>query len=107
MRKAPESNPDIYDIDFTIDTLAEQTGISSRLISYTVNACGGKNFSRMLAEFRVREACRILKVAETPVMRPTMDALAQMVGYKSRTHLTRVFKAELGLTPAEYMAPLT
>lgn len=102
--KAVENNRNIYDLDYSINTLAAEMRVSSRQISRAVNIYGGKNFSSFLAEYRVREACRILDEARTPLERPTMDALAQMVGYKSRAHLSRVFKAMTGVSPTEYMS---
>lgn len=99
-----EKKRDIYDVDFSITTLAAEMRVNSRLISRAINIYSGKNFSSFLASYRVKEACRILDEAKTPLERPTMDALAQMVGYKSRAHLTRVFKNTIGMSPAEYMS---
>lgn len=102
--KHMEEDPEIYDVDFSINTLARKMGVNSRRISRAVNLCSGSNFSSFVATYRVREACRILDEAATPLERPTTDVLAQMVGYKSRAHLTRVFKAVTGLAPADYIS---
>lgn len=48
----------------------------------------------------VARACRAIEAAETA---PSLTELGRLVG-KSPFHLHRLFKAELGLTPAEYAA---
>lgn len=102
MCRTMEHGSSVYDIDFSINTLAKEMGVSSRRISRAVNLSGGINFSSFVAGYRVKEACRILDEAVSPLERPTMDSLAERVGYKSRAHLSRVFKAVMGVPPAEY-----
>lgn len=101
--EALAKSPNVYNVDFSLSSFAAESGISSRRISRSVNVCSGGNFSSLLAEIRVRKACEILDSAKTPWERPTMDALAQMVGYKSRAHLSRVFKAVMGMPPTDYV----
>lgn len=100
--EALPKSPNVFKVEFSISMFANEMGINSRRISQAVNACSGKNFSSFLAEFRVRKACEILDNVKNPWERPTMDALAQMVGYKSRAHLSRVFKTVIGMSPTEY-----
>lgn len=95
-------NREIYDTGFTIDHMSEMSGLSVRSISNAINRCAGKNFSSYLADVRISEACRILLSNEGRT-RPTIEAVAEMVGYKSRVHFSRTFKSVTGLTPSEFM----
>lgn len=93
---------DIYDPDYSIENLATSTGIRVKSISTAIRIITGKNFSTFMAEIRIREACRILLSASSKA-RPTMEALAERVGYKSRSHFLRVFKSVTGLTTTEFL----
>lgn len=96
------SNRDIFNQDFSIDTMCSLTGIKSRLISQAVNAVSGKNFSNFIAEFRIREACRLLLEYDGK-QRPTIEWLAEKVGFKSRPHFSSVFKSVTGMTCTEFI----
>ncbi|MDE5849263.1 MAG: AraC family transcriptional regulator [Muribaculaceae bacterium] len=97
-------SPEIFTPAFTIETLADAIGLRLKSVSQAINSVGGKNFSSLLAEFRIKKACKeMLRPCSDPSQRPTIEALAEEVGYKSRTHFMRVFKSVTGMTTTEFL----
>lgn len=103
VRDIMESDPCIYDPDFSLDTLASITGTKPKYLSTIINEVFGRNLSSLLAEARIREACRKLADPSTASVL-TIDAIAESVGYKSRTHFSALFKRITGVTPSRYAA---
>lgn len=91
----------IFSSEFSLDRLAEMTGIKPRTLSVSLNEIFGKNFYELLNEYRVREACRRLSDHDK-YGHLTIEAISQNVGYKSRTSLVSAFKKITGLTPSAY-----
>lgn len=91
---------EVYNPDFNIETLSHISGIHSRRISQAINSVSRKSFSTLVGEYRINEACRRLL---EPGVRPTIGAVADSVGYRSRTHFSRVFKAVTGMTTTEFI----
>jgi AraC-like DNA-binding protein len=59
------------------------------------------NFNNLLNEFRVREACR--RLAEDDIYTNyTIEAIAESIGFKSRSNFISTFKKLTGITPSEY-----
>lgn len=102
IREHISSTPDVYAPEFSIDTLAASTGIKARMISQAINKVTGKNFNAYIADIRIRQACRILLGAQG-ARRPTVEVVAEQVGYQSRSHFSRVFKSVTGLTVTEFL----
>ena len=102
VKEATASRPEIFNPEFTIQTMADITGLKKHEISAAVNQLAGKNFGNFMAEFRIMEACRLLSRQEGRDL-PTVDAVSVAVGYKSRSHFSRVFKTVTGLTPTEFI----
>lgn len=91
----------IFDRNFSADTLAGLTDSKSRYISHALASCGDKNFATLLAEYRIREAGR--RISDTEAFgHLTLEAIAESVGFKSRTTFSTTFKKITGLTPREY-----
>lgn len=96
------TSPEIYNPDFGLNQLAEALKSNVRYLSQTVNEMSGKNFPTFLGEYRVREACRQLSNPDTPG-RLTIEAIANNVGFKSRSAFSVVFKRITGLSPSDYI----
>ncbi|MGI6222599.1 MAG: helix-turn-helix domain-containing protein [Prevotella sp.] len=84
---------------FTINRLAQLTGSNRNYCSQVMNEILHKSFSVMLAECRIKEACRRFNNAGQQY---TIEAVAQSVGYKSRSSFVTAFKRFTGLPPSEY-----
>ena len=93
---------EVFTTGFTMGRMAELVGSNSKYVSQAVNSQTGQNFSTLLSDYRVREACRRLN--DQPAYgKMTIEAIAESVGIKSRSNFTTVFKRFTGLTPSEYM----
>ncbi|MCC8114827.1 MAG: AraC family transcriptional regulator [Bacteroidales bacterium] len=96
-----ETNPEIYTQDFNIDRLAAILESKNRYVSEAINDLSGKNFNTLLAERRIQEACRRMSDPALSA-RLTIEAVAQDLGFKSRSNFATLFKKLTGLTPREY-----
>lgn len=96
-------SPKIYDPDFTIDSLCQATGFKFKQVSQAINSQAHANFNAYLSVYRVRRACRLLLAETDSKTRPTIEYVAQEVGYRSRSHFSKVFKAVTGLTSTEFL----
>ncbi len=97
-----DSSPEIYELDFNMNRLAELVDAPVRSVSQVLNEVYGKNFNNIVTECRIREACRRLQQPDAKT-RFTIEALAESVGFKSRTNFATNFKAITGLTPTQYI----
>jgi AraC-like DNA-binding protein len=88
---------------FSIEELSKRIGFRRNKVTSTINDVLGKNFNGLINDYRVREAIRIL---ETDELNLTMDAVADMVGFHSRSSFYACFKKYTGQTPKEFVAQL-
>jgi AraC-like DNA-binding protein len=96
-----EQTVEICQNDFSLQRLAELTNESKERVSQVINECYGKNFNQLLAEYRIREACRRLTDSEH-YGGYTIEAIGESLGYRSRSNFAAVFRRETGLQPSEY-----
>jgi len=83
--------------DWTLDTLARETGASRSVFTERFSSCVGETPMRYLSLWRMQLAARMLtdggeKVAE----------IAQQIGFGSEAAFSRAFKRETGLSPAKW-----
>ncbi len=88
--------------DFSLNRLAELVGIAPRALSAVLNQEIGISFRDLLNQYRVRAAC-VRLADEKEFGKYTIEAIAESVGYKSRTSLVTAFKKETGMTPSNYL----
>lgn len=100
LQRHMETETAVYNPDFSIATLSDKTGFSRQQISRAVNAVGGKNFSTFVGEYRVREACRRLMEPEGNKL--LIQVLAEEVGYRSRSHFSKIFRDTTGLSVTDF-----
>ena len=87
--------------EFSVDRLSKLVGSNSHYVSQVINEAYGKNFSSVLGEARVRQACK--RLGDTAAYgNLTIEAIAGELGFKSRSNFVTVFKKVTGLTPSEY-----
>lgn len=97
-----DNTDEIYSPDFSIDRLAALTESNPRYVSHAISVKGQSDFRTIVARRRIAEACRRL-VQEASEGQYTIGAIALQVGYKSRTHFSKLFKEITGLTPSEFL----
>lgn len=88
--------------DFSSKELARLVDSNTTYVSQVINESFGASFSTILGNFRVKEACREIKENESH-RNLTIEAIANKVGFKSRTAFLNAFKREVGLSPSEYL----
>lgn len=96
-----ESSPEVFTEAFSLNRLAELVGSNSKYVSRAINLCKQCNFSVLLNEYRIKEACRRLINTEE-YGNYTIEGIANSVGYKSRSNFTTIFKENVGLTPSAF-----
>lgn len=96
-----DRSDEVFDPEFQMVKLCAMVGSNSTYVSRAVNAHYGKPFKTVLAERRVREACRRLDDPQANATL-TIEAIGNEVGFKSRTAFSIAFKNLLGISPTEY-----
>lgn len=91
----------ICSADFSVAQLAQQVGSNTKYVSQVINEKYGKNFSSLLSERRIHQAC-IMMQDHAHYGHLTIEALAQEVGIKSRSTFVLAFRRTTGFTPSEY-----
>lgn len=101
-----ETSDDIYAENFLLDQLAQLVEARPNHVSQVINEKYDGGFYAMLNEYRIKEACRRMN-DKAGFANLTIEAIAQSVGFKSRSNFSRTFKSITGLTPSAYqkMAP--
>lgn len=102
VRTAMESSSEIYKDDFSIGRLAELLHVHQRYISQVLNEQDGQNFKTMLNDYRIKEACRRMS-GSSEYANYSIEAIAESVGFKSRTYFSSLFKRITGLAPSDYL----
>lgn len=96
-----EGSDEIFSTEFSLNRLAELVGSNYKHVSQVINETGGQNFSSMLSEYRIKEACRRLTDQEN-YSSYTIEAVAESVGFKSRSNFVNTFKRITGITPSQF-----
>lgn len=96
-----ENSDEIFSPDFSIERLSALVGSKYRYVSQVINEQFDCNFNTYIAKYRIREACKRLSDVDN-YGRLTFEAIANSVGYKSRSAFASAFKSVTGLTPSEY-----
>ena len=86
------------DPEFSLDLVAEKTGLKKHHISQVINSELGCNFFALTNQYRVQEAKRILEASDYV----KMEQLAYELGYKSKSSFFNAFKRETNQTPLQY-----
>ncbi|QOG03546.1 AraC family transcriptional regulator [Flavobacterium sp. MDT1-60] len=84
--------------NLTLQDLAKEVNISSHQLSQFLNNNLGKNFTSFINEFRVNEACQIIKSSD----KFTLESIGYDVGFNSKSAFFAAFKKHTGTTPLNY-----
>jgi AraC-like DNA-binding protein len=88
------------------DNLVSLPSVSRRLsvpphhLSQVINEKLGQSFFEMIADYRIRDAARILKDPQQSHV--TIEEISEEVGYNSKSAFNKAFKQIMGKTPSEY-----
>lgn len=83
----------------TLAGLAEHLGIRAYQLSEYLNNNRNMNFSRFINEYRIAEACRLLREDGGANIIHT----AYAVGYNSKANFNLAFKTITGMTPSDFL----
>lgn len=86
-----------FNEDLTREQLAEKAQVSPEHFSRTFHRYTGYTYSEYLTLLRIRESQKKLLLGM-----PKLDDLAQVVGYREGTYLSRKFKEIVGVSPTVY-----
>ena len=100
IRKVIEQEKLFLQTDFSLDLLAQKTGISKHHISQIINSELDCNFFDLTNQYRIEEAKHLLKGTQYI----KMEQLAYELGYRSKSSFYNAFKKATNLTPARYQA---
>ena len=96
-----ESSLEVFNEAFSLNRLAELVSSNTKYVSRAINIGKQCNFSVLLNEYRIKEACRRLMDTEN-YGNYTIEGIANSVGYKSRSNFSTIFKESVGLTPSAF-----
>ena len=82
--------------------IADRLGVSCRTLSRLISQHRSDNFNGFVNEYRLREACRLLR--DPRYDRLSVESIATKSGFNSRGVFYRAFKAQIGVSPAVYRA---
>lgn len=84
--------------NLTSASVAQRMGISKRLLSQYLSQERGTSFRMWLSDLRIEETKRLLLTEPSF----SVEAIAELCGFSSRSWMTEKFKASTGMTPADW-----
>jgi len=86
--------------DLTLEELAGQLQLRTKVLSQAINEGLGQNFFELINSYRIGEAKRLLtNPADKKI---TVLEVLYQVGFNSKSSFNTVFKKQTGLTPSEF-----
>ena len=82
---------------YTVDTMAEDVGISRAQLHRKMKEMTGIATGKFLRNLRMEQAARLLREGKINVAQ-----IADRVGYADQAHFSTAFKSHFGLSPSEY-----
>ena len=105
IRKEMEGNTYFTNNLASLTGLAKQINESSHHVSQVINEKLNKNFFELLASYRVEHAKKLIEMDKESKL--TVEELADIVGYNSKSSFNNAFKTITSQTPSEYRKSLT
>jgi AraC-like DNA-binding protein len=105
IRKEMEGNTYFTNNLASLSGLAKQINETSHHVSQVINERLKKNFFELLASYRVEHAKKLIEADKDSKL--TVEELADMVGYNSKSSFNNAFKTITSQTPSEYRKSLT
>lgn len=88
------------DSELNLNKLSELLQMPVHELSFLINSTLHKNFSELLHEYRIREACRLLldeSYSDSKILSIAFD-----VGYTNKATFNAAFKNKMGVSPSAY-----
>lgn len=95
-----ESEKPYLNVALTIFDIAKELDINNKYISQVINQDLGVNFISFINGYRVEEAQKLL--LDPTKGNYTIEGLAEMAGFKSKSTFNTAFKKITGKTPSQY-----
>lgn len=86
--------------DASLTNLSKELGVTTHHLSQVLNESLKISFQDLIARYRIRRACHILRDEQHDQVK--IEGVAAMVGYNSKSSFNTAFKRRTGLTPSEY-----
>lgn len=96
------TSDEIYSPDFSVERLAQLTDSKYKYVSQVINEYYDQNFNNFINQYRIKEACKRID-NHRQYANMTIEAIANSVGFRSRSSFFTAFKRITGLTPSEYV----
>jgi AraC-like DNA-binding protein len=100
IRREMEGNTYFTNNLASLSGLAKQINESSHHVSQVINEKLNKNFFELLASYRVAHAKKLIEMDKDSKL--TVEELADLVGYNSKSSFNNAFKTITAQTPSEY-----
>ncbi len=88
------------DPNLNLQKLAKMVDSNSKYLSKFINQEYNVNVSQFINEYRIKEAQNLLKNPQNSIY--TMEYLAELTGYNSKSSFYNAFKKITGMTPTEF-----
>ena len=88
------------DPDLSLNTAAKAVGVDPRALSTFLNQHEGQSFRRYLNSLRIAEAQRLLTSSDEAAT--SIEAIALLCGFRSRSSFYEAFRLETGMSPQQY-----
>lgn len=86
--------------DYSAKQLAMDLGTNTRYISAVINLRFQQNYSKLVNEYRIREALYLL--IDNRYLEYSIEEIARMVGFSNRQSFYLAFHRQKGCTPREF-----
>ncbi len=83
---------------FSVGELASLTGLTSRQLLYQFRKTAGKPLGAWVREYRIEQACRLLKQGQS------VTEVADGLGFANPYHFSRTFRSVVGTAPSLFRA---
>ncbi|SRR6266496_803464 len=95
-----QNNKPYLEPELTLDQLASQLSLKSRVLSQVINEILGQNFYDFINRHRIEEASRLLTNPKDEKI--TILEVLYEVGFNSKSSFNTLFKKYTGVTPTEF-----
>lgn len=98
LKKATEYIEYNYTQELTVQGIADYIGISRSQLFRVFKEQYNKSPEQFILEFRIRQACQLLKTSQLSV-----GSVAYSVGFNDNLYFSKAFKKIKGMSPRDYM----